>query len=151
VSAVDVTIQIAAPPEAVWRIALDPDRLGDWVTIHRKLHSADPWPPHEGSKMVQTLALRGTPFKVHWTLAACEDARLATWEGKGPARSRAETQYRLSDDGHGGTTFEYHNSFKAPLGPLGAVASRTIVGDLPTKEAQASLAQLKKLCESAAG
>jgi uncharacterized protein YndB with AHSA1/START domain len=145
---VHATIDIAAPPSAVWRVAMDPERLGDWVSIHRKLHKADPWPPREGARMDQTLALRGAPFKVKWTLARCEDERLAEWQGKGPAHSRAQTEYRLSPTPDGGTRFEYRNSFRAPLGPLGAVASRVVVGDLPTQEAQASLAALKTLCEA---
>ena len=34
---VDVSIEIAATPAEVWAIALDPERLKDWVTIHRSL------------------------------------------------------------------------------------------------------------------
>jgi len=148
-SDVHATIDIAAPPETVWRIAMDAQRLHEWVSIHRKLHAADPWPPREGARMEQTLALRGAPFKVKWTLARCEDGRLAEWHGRGPAHSRAETEYRLTPtDGGAGTRFDYRNSFHAPLGPLGAVASRVVVGDLPRQEAQTSLAHLKALCEA---
>jgi uncharacterized protein YndB with AHSA1/START domain len=148
VSTVETTVEIAAPPADVWRVVMDPQRLGEWVTIHRKLHDADPWPPHEGARMDQTLALRGAPFKVRWTLVACEDTRRAVWQGKGPAHSRAETEYELSPTADGGTSFHYRNTFKAPLGPLGAVASRAVVGGLPVREAEASLARLRTLCET---
>ena len=37
--------------------------------------------------------------------------------------------------------------FTAPLGPLGRVASRALVGGLPRREADASLRKLKKLAE----
>ena len=147
-SDVVVSIDIDAPPETVWRISMDPKHLPDWVTIHRKMHKADPWPPHEGSRMDQTLALRGTPFRVRWTLVSCEEARHAQWEGRGPARSHAETEYRLTPR-KGGTRFDYRNSFRAPMGPLGAVASRVVVGDLPRREAEKSLQHLKELCENA--
>jgi hypothetical protein len=144
VSDVHTVIEIPASPEDVWRVVMDPERLGDWVTIHLHLHAHDPWPPRTGSHMDQTLALRGTPFKVHWTLADMEDARLAVWHGKGPARSRATTEYRLTPTDEG-THFDYRNSFKAPFGPLGAVASRAVVGDMPLREANASLARLRDL------
>ena len=47
----------------------------------------------------------------------------------------------------GGTRFDYRNVFTAPLGPLGRVASRALVGGLPRREATASLRKLKKLAE----
>jgi uncharacterized protein YndB with AHSA1/START domain len=144
VSDVRTSIEIPAPPADVWRVVMDPERLGDWVTIHRQLHAYDPWPPRVGSHMDQTLALRGTPFKVHWTLVDLEDERLAVWHGKGPARSHAQTEYRLTPTA-AGTHFDYRNSFKAPFGPLGAVASRAVVGDIPLREADASLARLRDL------
>ena len=97
--------------------------------------------------MGQVLSLRGANFKVKWHLAASKAPRHAMWQGRGPARSHAETEYRLSDNGHGGTRFDYRNEFKAPLGPLGAVASHALVGGLPAKEADASLRKLKALVE----
>ena len=57
------------------------------------------------------------------------------WKGRGPAHSHAETEYRLTAV-DGGTRFAYRNVFKAPLGALGALASRALVGGLPEREAQ---------------
>jgi uncharacterized protein YndB with AHSA1/START domain len=148
VSEVTTSIDIAAPPEVVWKLAMDPDRLQEWVTIQRRLHSHDNGPPRKGYEMEQTLHLRGVNFKVHWELVACDAERHAEWHGRGPARSHAETEYRLTAI-DGGTRFDYRNVFKAPLGPLGAVASRAIVGGLPLREADASLRRLKALAERA--
>ncbi len=64
-----------------------------------------------------------------------------------PARARAETEYRLSEH-DGGTRFDYRNEFKAPLGPLGAAASRVVTGGIPEKEANASLRRLKEILEA---
>ena len=141
-SEVTTSIHIDAPPQAVWDVVMDAERLEDWVTIHRKLES------HSAKKMNQVLCLRGVTFHVKWELAECDEPRHATWKGKGPARSRAETEYTLAAEG-GGTRFDYRNDFKAPLGPLGAVASKALVGGVPEREANASLARLKALCERA--
>lgn len=142
------SIDIAAPPEKVWALAMDPERLDEWVTIHRRLHDHDGGPPRRGYTMDQTLHLRGVNFRVHWELVACDSCRHAEWHGRGPARSRAETEYRLTAV-DGGTRFDYRNEFKAPLGALGAVASRALVGGLPRREADASLRKLKALVERA--
>jgi uncharacterized protein YndB with AHSA1/START domain len=141
VSDVVTTIDIDAPVDEVWRTVMDPERLGDWVTIHRQLLS------HSDGEMEQVLCLRGAKFKVHWHLTVNDAPYHAEWQGRGPARSHAETEYKLSDNGRGGTRFDYRNEFRAPLGPLGAVASRALVGGLPAKEADASLRRLKALLE----
>ena len=145
-NAVRAQITIQAPPEKVFAMALDPGHLDEWVTIHRKVNSVDPGPPREGMKMEQTLCLRGTKFKVKWELTEYGDCR-ATWEGRGPMGSHARTAYALAPDGAGGTIFNYENEFKAPGGPLGAAASRVLVGGLPEREAKASLQRLKALLE----
>jgi uncharacterized protein YndB with AHSA1/START domain len=141
VSDVSTSIDIDAPVEDVWRTVMDPTRLHEWVTIHRKLVS------HSEDEMEQVLHLRGANFKVKWHLATHKAPTHAKWQGKGPARSHAETEYRLADNGKGGTHFDYRNEFRAPLGPLGAFASHALVGGLPAKEADASLRKLKALVE----
>lgn len=144
---VTADIDIDAPPREVWQTVMDPDRMGEWVTIHRRINAADPGPPREGMKMDQTLCLRGASFKVRWTLAQCEGDARAVWEGKGPVGSSARTEYVLCDDGNGGTRFHYVNEFKAPGGPLGKAASRVLVGGLPKREAEKTLQRLKALLE----
>jgi carbon monoxide dehydrogenase subunit G len=139
-------IDIDAPPEKVYETALDPNRLHEWVTIHRKVNRADPGEPRKGFEMDQTLCLRHANFKVHWTLTEADPGRQVTWEGKGPAGSYARTAYRLRPNGKG-TRFEYENEFKAPGGILGAAASRVVVGGVPEREAKRSLQQLKALLE----
>ena len=83
-SEVRAKIDIAAPPEQVYDVMLDPDRLHEWVTIHRKVNRADSGEPREGFEMDQTLCLRHANFKVHWTLTDAERPHRATWEGSGP-------------------------------------------------------------------
>ena len=145
---VTASIDIDAPPQKVFSTVLDPARLNEWVTIHRRVNAADDGRPHEGYEMEQTLCLRGANFKVKWKLTEFEPDKRATWEGRGPAHSYARTAYRLTDRDGDGTHFEYENEFKAPGGFLGKAASRVIVGGVPQREATQSLQQLKALLES---
>jgi carbon monoxide dehydrogenase subunit G len=145
---VSSSIEIAAPPEAVWAVVMDPQRLHEWVSIHRGLRSASADPPHEGSTMEQLLHLRGADIRVQWLLVECRAPSFARWEGHGPARSSAETEYRLTPAGSG-TRFDYRNDFRAPLGAFGALASRTVMGNTPQREADRSLAALRELLERA--
>ncbi len=149
-TAVQADTLIRAAPETVWATVMDPRRLADWVTIHCEVTDVSTGKPRVGYGMTQTIHLRGARFKVSWKLTACEPGRRAVWEGQGPARSRAWIEYRLTPEG-GGTRFEYSNEFRAPLGPLGAVAGRALVGGISEREANRSLTQLKALLEDRSG
>jgi len=129
-------------------MVMDPARLGDWVTIQRKLLRADEGPPRVGFTMDQQLHLRGVHLEVHWKLAECKQDERAVWEGRGPAGSRARTEYVLKAD-DGGTRFDYRNEFRTPLGPIGAIVSRALVGGIPQREANRTLARLRSHIERA--
>ncbi len=146
-SAVDASIQIAAPPEDVWETVMDPSRLSEWVTIHRKLVHADEGRPHVGYTMDQQIHLRGVSLEVHWTLVECRARERAVWEGRGPARSRARSEYLLRAE-NGGTRFDYRNEFRPPLGPVGALVSRALVGGMPEREARHTLERLRAYVEA---
>jgi len=147
VTLVRSTVEIAAPPERVWAVVMDPRRLADWVTIHRSIGSV-PERLQRGSRFEQTLNIRGARVQVEWTVIALEEPRRAVWEGRGPAHSRASIVYELRPAGESSTRFEYTNEFKPPGGALGAVAGRVLVGGLSQREAQRSLERLKLLVES---
>jgi carbon monoxide dehydrogenase subunit G len=141
-SLVTASIHIDAPPADVWNAVMDPSRLGEWVTIHRKLVHADDGPPRVGYTMDQQIHLRGVSLEVHWTLVDCRVDERAVWEGRGPARSRARSEYLLGAD-DGGTRFDYRNEFRPPLGPVGALVSRALVGGMPEREANRTLERLR--------
>ncbi len=126
---------------------MDPERLGEWVTIHRRLLDAAQGPPCVGYTMGQRIHMRGVNLDVHWRLVECVTDELAVWEGRGPARSRARSEYRLTAE-NGGTRFDYRNEFHPPLGPLGAIVSRALVRGMPEREAQRTLKRLRSHLES---
>lgn len=126
---------------------MDPNRLKEWVTIHRSVKNVSANPLRQGSTMDQILHMRGVSFRVHWTLAEVSPPNRAEWKGQGPAHSRAFIRYELSPHADDATVFEYSNEFAPPGGRLGNVASRVIVGAASEREAQASLKRLKALLE----
>lgn len=148
-SLVTVSTKIDAPREDVWQMVMDPERLRDWVTIHRKLVNTDDGPPRVGYEMEQRIHMRGVSLDVHWKLVECDPCARAVWEGRGPARSRARTEYLLRAD-DGGTRFDYRNEFRPPLGPIGALVSRALVGGMPEREAKRTLDRLRANLEKPA-
>ena len=136
---------IAAPPERVYEVVMDPARLEDWVTIHQRLDNAPPGPLEKGSELTQTLRLAGKGFKVHWTVVENEPCRHVTWKGRGPVASRARVEYRFEPNGDG-TNFSYLNEYDLPGGPLGRFAGKA-VARVTQKELEGSLRRLKSLVE----
>ncbi|MCK9249305.1 MAG: SRPBCC family protein [Solirubrobacteraceae bacterium] len=148
-SAVVVTADLNAPPAEVWDVVMDPHQLERWVTIHRKLTHADDGPPRVGYRMGQRYVIRGAPVKVSWELEAMDPPHSADWAGHGPAGAGAAITYRLEPlDGGSRTRFHYSNTFSAPGGRLGAVASRALMGGVPEREAHASLARLSEVIDA---
>ena len=145
-SLVTASTEIAATPAQVWDVVMDPGRLEQWVTIHRRLIRADEPPVRVDYRMDQQIHLRGVNLQVHWTLVDCRRPELAVWEGRGPARSRAHTEYALKAQGRG-TRFDYRNEFHPPLGPLGAVVSRALVAGMSAREAKRTLQCLRAYLE----
>ena len=146
-STVQAEIEIDAPIEKVWETVMDPNRLGEWVTIHKSVSDVSDTPLRRGSTMDQSMHVRGLTFRVHWTLVSVDKPRQAQWEGGGPAHSTALIRYELSSNGEGSTTFKYTNEFHPPGGRLGNAAGRMIVGATSEREANNSLARLKALLE----
>jgi carbon monoxide dehydrogenase subunit G len=138
---------IAVEPANVWEMIMDPDRLSEWVTIHRRLVGADDGPARVGYEMDQQIHMRGVSLEVHWKLVDCRLNELAVWEGRGPARSSARSEYILSPE-RDGTRFDYRNDFRAPLGPVGALVSRALVGGMPEREARRTLDRLRTHLEN---
>jgi uncharacterized protein YndB with AHSA1/START domain len=147
VSSVHTKITINAPAEKVWETVLDPDRLRDWVTIHRSVSNVSPEPLRKGSTMDQVLHMRGVSFRVHWTVVDITPPHYLEWEGRGPAHSKARIRYELMSGGDDVTEFEYTNEFSTPGGRLGSMASRVVVGAAAEREARTSLTRLKNLLE----
>ena len=68
---VSESIEIAAPIEAVWELVMDPEQLGEWVTIHRSVADAPAGKLVTGSRFRQKLRLKGVPLEVEWEVTEC--------------------------------------------------------------------------------
>ncbi len=147
-SIVHAETEINAPIERVWETIMDPERLRDWVTIHKSVKNVSDSPLREGATMDQAMQVRGLTFRVHWQLVSVDPPHTAQWEGGGPAHSNALIRYELSSDESNRTKFRYTNEFHPPGGRLGSVAGRMIVGATSQREANNSLSKLKALLEA---
>ena len=141
------SIEIDAPIERVWDLVMDPERLGDWVTIHRSVADVPDGELTTGSRFRQEMRLKGIPLKVRWEVVECRPPRHARWQGKAAAGAEARISYELSEDGTG-TRFDYENEFELPAGKAGKLAGRAFNAISGDREAKRTLARLKALLEN---
>jgi carbon monoxide dehydrogenase subunit G len=142
---VERTVEIAAPPERVYDVVMDPRRLEDWVTIHHSLDDAEPGALETGSELTQCLKLAGRRFHVRWRVVENDPCRRVVWEGHGPVHSHARVVYGFASNGNG-TRFSYTNEYDLPGGPLGRIAGGAL-RRVTVKELDGSLERLKQLVE----
>jgi len=142
------SIEIEAPIERVWELVMDPERLGEWVTIHDSVSEVPSGELEKGSRFRQKMKLKGVPLKVNWEVTECEAPRRARWSGEAAAGAKATIVYDLSEQ-DGTTTFDYKNEFELPAGKAGKLAGRAFNAMSGEREAQKSLARLKELIEDA--
>jgi carbon monoxide dehydrogenase subunit G len=142
---IERTVDIAASPQEVYDVVMDPARLEEWVTIHHHLEDAPNGRLRKGSKMTQTLRLAGKKFNVRWTVVENDPCVRVVWEGRGPVASHARVVYELEGNGDG-TRFRYLNEYDLPGGALGRMAGRA-VSRVTQKELEGSLQRLKSLVE----
>jgi carbon monoxide dehydrogenase subunit G len=142
---VEKTIEIAAPPERVYEVVMDPRHLEDWVTIHDHLEGAPDGRLKTGSELTQCLKLAGRRFHVNWKVVEDDPCRRVVWDGKGPVRSHARVAYEFEPNGSG-TRFSYCNEYDLPGGVLGRAAGGA-VKRVTGKEVDATLQRLKQLVE----
>jgi uncharacterized protein YndB with AHSA1/START domain len=143
---VSQTVEIDAPIERVWDLVMDPDRLGEWVTIHESVSDVPEGDLAEGSRFGQKMKLKGVPLKVRWLIAEMDPPHVARWEGEAAAGAKARISYALRESGEG-TVFEYENEFDMPGGKVGKLAGRAFNAASGNREAKKSLKRLKELLE----
>jgi carbon monoxide dehydrogenase subunit G len=137
--------EIAASPERVYEVVMDPRRLNEWVTIHESLIEAPEGELQQGAELTQCLKLAHRKFNVHWTVVKDDCPNHVVWEGKGPVGSKAVVEYDFKRNDEG-TRFSYTNEFHLPGGALGRIAGPA-VRRFTAKELDATLEKLKKLVE----
>ena len=138
------SIDIDAPPEQVWAVLSDVERVGEWVAEHQGFPDGAPAELRTGVEYRQTVKAAGQDVDLTWTVVEHEAPTRLAFEGAGPAGASATLRYALAPSG-GGTRMDYATSFDLPGGALGSIVGK--VAAPGEDDARETLGRLKRIVE----
>jgi len=117
------TLDIPAAPQAVWDVATDLSRYGEWNISHTGFPDGTP-ATEEGTTFREQITIMGMPGEATWTIAETIAPERTVWTGAGPMGITLGTRLELAPSGDG-TTVSISVSFDGgPLaGPMGATVA----------------------------
>ena len=137
----DYSIWIAAAPEHVWRIYVEPTRIPEWQTGKPTIGDIQGVSGTPGSAYVS----RRGPLTARTTVLTAEAPRLLVTSTDAYFGLRFEVTSRLSERS-GGTDLQLHvaTHWRRGLGPLARIVELAV---LSPREARKELANLKSVVE----
>ena len=141
-------IEIARPPEDVFAVLTNLDRLPDWATIVADTREVSDTPLRAGCTFRQRLRVLGQELETSWRVTELDAPRLVAYEATGPAGSRLDMRQTVEPVA-AGSRVALEVDYDLPGGPIGEALDRVVVHSENEGEAERSLEQLRRLLEGA--
>ena len=146
-SQVEVSVDIAASPEAVWGFVSDLRRIPEWIEDTLAMLSVEPEPARQGTVYRERSRILGPWSQVTtWTVSEFDPPRWQRHDGRVPMMAATSVQMRLEPSA-GGTKFTFVFEY-TPGNPLASLADRLFLKTNLQSGFQRSLRKLKTLVET---
>lgn len=142
---IERTIDIQAPPQAVFRELTDLHRLDRWSTITAS-HEGPERTLQSGDEFKQTIRVAGVPLPTEWRCIECDPPHRVAYEATAPGGGRLHMEQAVIAAGDA-SRVELTVDYDLPGGFLGDVLDRLYVERRNEREAEHSLQNLKDLVE----
>ena len=135
------SIQLNLPQAEAFKLATDPARFEEWLTLHKSWPNGAPASTDTGSEFVQKLSIMGMPADVNWKVEEHDAPARFVLRGGGPMGAQLATTISSQADGEGSTvSYEAEFSGGGIQGPIGEMVTKKAGEELET-----SLAKLQAL------
>ncbi len=141
-------VRIDAPPDRVWAVATDANRLPEWQTNIVEVRDVTGRLDQVGARYTAINKLAGRPLEAEWEVTQAEPNRLLELTGKAPGGGRAMNRIRLIPS-DGATDVKVELDYELPGGFLGQFANRLFVEHALQRDVRHSSENFKALCEEA--
>ncbi|MDP8929833.1 MAG: SRPBCC family protein [Actinomycetota bacterium] len=141
------SVEIERPPQEVFEVLTDLDRLPLWATMVVENHDLPDAPLRSGDSFRQTVRVAGVNLDTEWTVLEIEPPRQVRYEARAAGGGRLHMVQRVTEAG-AGSRLEVDVDYDLPGGFLGEALDRVYVERRNQREAEHTLQNLKDLLES---
>lgn len=142
---IERTIEIAAPPEAVFRELTDLHALTRWSTITDS-HEGPEGQLSLGQEFEQSIRVAGVKLPTTWRCVEYDAPRVVAYDATSTGGGRLHMRQEVEPTA-AGSRVTLAVDYDLPGGPLGDLADRVFVERRNEREAEHSLQNLKDLLE----
>jgi carbon monoxide dehydrogenase subunit G len=103
-ASVSATVDVAAGPQQVWNVLVDPSRYDEWLDMHQGFVGDPPAAFTQGLSFGERVKVLGMPADVRWTVKDLEEPRRLALSGTGPMGIALGAGYGLEQSGADGAT-----------------------------------------------
>ena len=143
---IERAIEIDAPPERVFELLTDLDRLQEWATIAGDTDNPPAKPLAQGATWKHKVKVAGVELESDWTVAAIDAPRFVEYDATGTAGAWLKMRQRVAPSAQG-SRVELEVDYELPLGALGQAVDKLVVERRNEREAEESLQNLKSILE----
>ena len=127
----ELSRDLSLSPEDAWAHVSDLSTLGDWLQMHEGWRSPLPSELEVGTTIVGVAGAKGMRNRVKWTIRELDPPRLIGITGDGVGGTKYALKMTVKPTKKGCSFTLNLDLGGAPLfGPIGAVAARTVKGDI---------------------
>lgn len=143
---VERSIEIDAPPERVFELLTDLDRLEEWATIAGDSETLPDKPLRQGATWKHKVKVAGVELEGDWSVVAIDPPRLVQYEATRGGGGWLKMRQSVAPAG-AGSRVELEVEYELPWGVLGEAVDKLIVERGNEREADESLQNLKDILE----
>ena len=143
---IERSVDLPGPPEEVFALLTDLERLPEWATIVVETRDVSEVPLRPGCTFRQTVRVLGHDIESEWRVVALEAPRLVSYEASSPTGARLAMTQRV-EPSNGGSRVDLELDYELPGGVIGAAIDRLYFERHNEEEAERSLANLRSLLE----
>ncbi|MDO3402119.1 SRPBCC family protein [Mycolicibacterium neoaurum] len=128
---VELSRELSIDPQTAWDHVSKLDELGDWLVLHEGWRSDVPDELTAGTTLIGVAGAKGMRNRVTWTVRTFDAPRLLEVTGKGVGGTKYGLKMAVKPTASG-CAFTVTIDLGGPplFGPIGAVAARTVKGDI---------------------
>jgi uncharacterized membrane protein len=143
------SILIEAPPEHVWAIGRDPERMPEWNTTVVSVKDAEGPLDVPGARLTVVSKIAGRPLDITWHIEEVETPRFFVATATTPLGGSARQRVDYEPEGTG-TRVTIDMEYEIAAGILGQVLSKAFAERAIERDVHHSAENLKALAEEAA-